>query len=234
MNVNVSVAMAVYNGEAYIREQIETIISQLNPNDELVISYNKSTDRTWDIIQEYCKNDNRIRCYYCEKNGIINNFENALSNTRGDYIFLCDQDDIWFPKKVELMVEALQEKNVVLAMHNCEYIDANGEHIEGDLFKRRNAKPGFIKNLIRNSYQGSCMAFKRFLLSDILPIPKDVAMHDQWIGLLAEKKGTVKLLDEPLIKYRRHINAASDVNVKMLTKIRQIIVLYSNLRKIKK
>lgn len=234
MDVNVSVAMAVYNGEAYIREQIETIISQLNSNDELVISYNKSTDRTWEIIQEYSKNDNRIRCCYCEKRGIINNFENALLKTRGNYIFMCDQDDIWAPKKVELMVEALQENNVVLAMHNCEYIDAKGKHIDGDLFERRNAKPGLIKNLIRNSYQGSCMAFKRFLLSDIIPIPKDIAMHDQWIGLIAEKKGLVKLVDEPLIKYRRHSNAASDINVKALKKVKQIFILYTNLRKIKK
>lgn len=234
MSVNVSVAMAVYNGENYLKEQLDSILSQLDSNDELIISYNESTDNTLNIINEYAEQDNRIHFFECKQKGIISNFENALRNVNGKYIFLCDQDDIWNPEKVRIMSDALKEKNVVLAMHNCEYINSYGEHIDGDLFVRRKARTGLMKNLIKNCYQGSCMAFKNTLLEYIIPIPTDIAMHDQWIGLVAERKGKVCLIDKPLIKYRRHSTTASDVNVSLPTKTHQAVKLYSNLIRVKK
>ena len=96
-NMIVSVCMATYNGEKYIREQIDSILPQLSDSDELVISDDGSSDSTIDIIQGY--NDRRIRLYHNTRHGVTWNFENALRQSRGDVIFLADQDDVWKPGK---------------------------------------------------------------------------------------------------------------------------------------
>ena len=218
----VSVVMAVYNGEKYIREQIDSILVQLREKDELIISYNESIDGTLNVISEYEKNDDRIQVFCCSERGVIPNFENAIKHANGDVIFLCDQDDIWDINKISKVMKEFNN-NVVLVEHNCEFVASNGAHLNGDLFKRRKARKGYFKNLCINCYQGSCMAFKKDLVKYICPIPRDLAMHDQWIGLIAEKCGNITFLDEQLIKYRRHDEAVSDINVGIITKIKTII-----------
>ena len=100
-NIRVSVAMATYNGEKYIKEQIDSILNNLEKSDELIISDDGSKDGTIKIIQEYQKKDSRIKLYDGPKNGVKQNFANAIKNCSGEYIFLADQDDIWNDKKVE-------------------------------------------------------------------------------------------------------------------------------------
>ena len=103
----ISVGLASYNGERYIREQVDSIIAQLDSIDELVISDDGSTDGTLDILASY--NDPRIHVYHNEENhGVNGNFENALKHSQGDYIFLSDQDDVWLPGKVEACLKALE------------------------------------------------------------------------------------------------------------------------------
>lgn len=97
---NFSIAMAVFNGAKYIDQQIQSIIPQLKLDDELVISYDLSTDSTLDIIKSYAANDSRIKIFINENPGLFNNFENALRNCKNDYIFISDQDDIW--KKINV------------------------------------------------------------------------------------------------------------------------------------
>ena len=97
-----SVCMATYNGQKYLREQIESILCQLSANDELVISDDHSTDSTVDIIRSY--GDSRIKMYANElTKGVTHNFENALNKSKGDIIFLADQDDVWLPNKISKM-----------------------------------------------------------------------------------------------------------------------------------
>ena len=96
----ISVAMAVYNGERYIAQQIDSILRQLGINDELVISYNNSSDNTWNVITKYSEIDNRVKCFKCEEVGVIANFENAIYNCSGEIICLSDQDDLWAETKV--------------------------------------------------------------------------------------------------------------------------------------
>ena len=102
----ISVCMATYNGEKYIRQQLCSIISQIGEGDEVIISDDGSTDSTLDIVRNMA--DGRIRIVEgpCRQSPTLN-FENALSHVKGDYIFLADQDDVWLPGKVSACMKWL-------------------------------------------------------------------------------------------------------------------------------
>lgn len=210
-NIRVSVAMATYNGEKYIKEQIDSILNNLEKNDELIISDDGSKDNTISIIQEMQKNDSRIKLLEGPKNGVKQNFANAIKNCSGEYIFLADQDDIWNDKKVEKVLKVFKDKNVTLVIHNCEIVNENLEKTDKTFFEFRNSGKGIIKNIWKNTYIGCCIAFKGEMKDQILPIPNDIEMHDQWIGIINEKYGKSYFLDECLIKYRRHSNNVSQM-----------------------
>lgn len=198
----VSVAMATYNGEKYIKEQIETILNNLDDKDELVISDDGSSDMTIEIINKI--NDKRIKLLEGARKGLKKNFENAIKNTTGDVIFLSDQDDIWMENKVEKVLECFNNNNYILIQHDAVVVDENDKVIYESFAEHRKVKTGVIKNLIKNSYHGCCIAFRKELIKEILPIPDNVYLHDEWIGIVAELNGKTYFLDEKLIKYRRH------------------------------
>lgn len=201
-NDKVSVAMATYNGEKYIKEQISTILENLREYDELVISDDGSTDNTIDIIRNFV--DKRIKLIDGPKEGLKKNFDNAINNTTGDYIFLSDQDDFWLPNKVERVLKIFKESNYILVQHDAIVVDENNNVIFESFAEHRKVKTGIIKNLIKNSYHGCCIAFKKELKSKILPIPDTIYLHDQWIGMIAEVEGKTYFFNEKLMKYRRH------------------------------
>ena len=217
-----SVAMAVYNGEKYLKPQIDSIISQLGDGDELVISYNASTDSTEDILAEYAAADSRVKVVYCEEKGVTANFENALKETTGDIIFLSDQDDIWAQDKLVTVEKGFTRKNALLVLHNCEYVDENLKPTGDNLFHFRHAGKGRVHNLLKNCYQGNCMAFSRELLELALPIPRGMIMHDQWLGLMAENidNSRVYMLNRCLISYRRHDENVSVYGIGFKNKIK--------------
>lgn len=198
----VSVAMATYNGEKYIKEQIETILNNLDDKDELVISDDGSSDMTIEIINKI--NDKRITLLEGPKKGLKKNFENAIKNTTGDVIFLSDQDDIWMENKVEKVLECFNNNNYILIQHDAIVVDEKDKVIYESFAEHRKVKTGVIKNLIKNSYHGCCIAFRKELIKEILPIPDNVYLHDEWIGIVAELNGKTYFLNEKLIKYRRH------------------------------
>ena len=198
----VSVAMATYNGEKYIKEQIETILNNLDDKDELVISDDGSSYMTIEIITKIT--DNRIKLLEGPRKGLKKNFENAIKNTTGDVIFLSDQDDIWMENKVEKVLECFNNNNYILIQHDAVVVGENDKVIYESFAEHRKVKTGVIKNLIKNSYHGCCIAFRKELIKEILPIPDNVYLHDEWIGIVAELNGKTYFLDEKLIKYRRH------------------------------
>ena len=231
--MKISVCMATYNGEKFIQQQIDSILEQLSDRDELIISDDGSTDSTISIIKKY--DDKRVFLYTNSGiNGVAHNFENALRHASGDFIFLSDQDDIWEADKVSTLVKELANYDCVL--HNAYLIDAAGDFLENDLFSIYKSRKGYIKNLFRNTFVGCCMAFKKELLKNILPIPKEITMHDMWIALIAEKKGETKLISDKLIQYRRHDNNASTTSNKTKfskyyqLKYRLIMLYYTTLR----
>lgn len=210
--VRVSVAMAVYNGEAYLTEQLDSVLGQLGRHDELVVSDDGSTDRTVQIIEHYKQKDPRIRLVFGQGMGIKQNIANALAHTKGAYLFLADQDDVWMPNKVERVLAAFRENRCHVVVHDCIVTDAEREHvIYPSFFAYRGSGAGMWRNLWKNKYIGCCMALRRELLPYILPIPDDIQMHDQWIGMINDKhKGGCVFLKEPLLYYRRHSGNVSD------------------------
>lgn len=199
--MRVSVCIATYNGESFIKEQLNSILSQLSENDEIIISDDGSKDDTLHIIKAF--NDFRIKVFINKnKHGVIPNFENALKHAKGDYIFLCDQDDVWEMNKVQTCISYLQEN--ILVLHDASLIDKNGNKYCNSYFALRHSKTGYISNLYRNSYLGCCMAFRKELLKYIFPFPKRIEMHDRWIGLQAELHGKTALISLPLSRYRIH------------------------------
>ena len=205
---SVSVAMATYNGEKYIKEQIDSILLNLSDNDEVIISDDGSTDKTLKIIKEYQKKDSRIKLFVGPKQGVKQNFANAISKCENSYIFLADQDDIWMEDKVKIVLETFKKNNCLVVQHDCSLINQKKEEILNSYFNFRKCGRGIIKNLYKNTYIGCCMAFKKELVSLILPIPNNIDMHDQWIGMLGDKKSV--FIKDKLIYYRRHEGTVSD------------------------
>jgi len=201
----ISVCMPTYNGEKFIKDQIDSILMQLSDIDELIVSDDSSSDNTINIIKSY--NDIRIRIL--ENNTFrspIYNLENALKQAKGDFVFLSDQDDIWHPQKVKNMIVALQDYDLVVC--NSKLIDEKDNVLKDNYFQHyfKQEKPplNFLKNLKKNPFLGCAMAFRKSLLKKALPFPKKIAMHDIWIGLLGELTGKVIFLDKPLQYWRRH------------------------------
>lgn len=221
----VSVAMATFNGENYIEEQIITILENLNENDELIISDDGSTDRTIQIIKNF--KDSRIKLLEGPKKGIKKNFENAIKNATGEYIFLADQDDIWLKDKVEKVVKCFEENNYILIQHDAVVINQSEEILFSSFARHRKVKTGIIRNLIKNSYHGCCIAFRKELVKEILPIPNNIYLHDEWIGLVAELNGKTYFLDEILMKYRRHISNVSSFKHLSINKMIKNRVCYT-------
>lgn len=207
----ISVAMAVYNGEKYFEAQLVSILSQLDEDDEVIISLDPSTDRTEIIIRNYCKMDKRIHVCRGTGEGVIKNFENAVRHCRNEIIFLCDQDDVWVENKVSLVLKRFENSKVMLVVHDAKVVNEYLEVKEASFFSIRNSRPGILKNIINNSYIGCCMAFRRKCLKRILPFPKDIPMHDQWIGVCCKSMGTVDFLPEKLLLYRRHEGNVSEM-----------------------
>ena len=198
----ISVCVATYNGEKFIKEQIESILCQLSSDDEIIVSDDGSTDGTIVIIN--CIGDKRIRIIEGpRKHSPTFNFENALKEAKGDYIFLADQDDVWKTNKVEVCMKWLQKYDCVVS--DAEVTDSNLNPLYPSLYAIMQVRQGHIYNTVwKNGYTGCCMAFRRNILEASLPFPKDIPMHDIWIGNVAAYKYNVKFIPDKLILFRRH------------------------------
>lgn len=208
----ISVCMATFNGEKYLHAQLDSILSNIGPSDEVIISDDGSTDGTIDILHSYARNDSRIKVIDGPCKGVVANFSNAISNASGDLVFLSDQDDLWRPNKVSKILSVFAATNCDLIVHNARLIDGKGTETNNTLFDIRRSRSGLLKNFIKNSYVGCCMAFRKELNSLILPIPENIEMHDWWIGLIAERCYKPVFIKDELIGYRRHEDNVSNMH----------------------
>lgn len=203
--MKISVAMAACNGEKYIMEQLESILNQLAREDEVCISVDPSIDDSYWMVVKFSEREPRIKVSKGLGQGVQKNVEQALKMCTGDVIFLADQDDVWIEDKVLRVSECFSDEKVLLVLHDVVVMNENLTQVQLEsFFSYKKCKPGILKNVVRNSYMGCAMAFRKELLKYILPFPKNIPMHDQWIGLAAERKGKVVFLPECLLKYRRH------------------------------
>lgn len=206
----ISVCLAAFNGEAFLEEQMLSILSQLSQEDELILSDDGSTDNTMAIVKSFAKKDPRIKCIAGPKKGVTANFGAAIAEAKGEYIFLADQDDVWLPEKVAATLALFQQSpQTLVVISDLKIVDENLQVLYPSYFAYRQVQAGFFKNILKNKYIGAGMAFKKELTARILPIPAKIPMHDMWIGLLAGRK--VALLKQPLTLYRRHGKNASEI-----------------------
>jgi glycosyltransferase involved in cell wall biosynthesis len=203
----VSVCIATYQGERYIKQQLESILRQLRTGDEVNIVDDASTDSTRELISSI--NDPRVRLIQSSRNrGALLAFESAVKASSGDVIFLSDQDDEWLPAKVSTVLDVFAiQPDVRVIASDASVVDDHGEVIEKSYYKTRGGfTASFWPNIVRCSFLGATMAFRRSLLQEILPFPANYdVLHDLWIGMRNTISGKkTYFIDEPLILYRRH------------------------------
>ncbi len=204
--------MCTYNGERFIKEQIDSILAQTYPHFELLIFDDGSSDNTAKIIQEYQKKHPNIHFKQNEKNlGFLKNFEQAISHAKGDYVALTDQDDIWKKEKLQTFVENINEHALIYS--DAIIIDENSKETGTLLVEPKNRLCDGACNkafLLNNFISGNTMMFKRELVEHILPIPPKMSYHDIWIGFVASTYGTIAYTKEPMTYYRKYSGQVTD------------------------
>lgn len=217
----ISVCMATYNGERFVRPQMQSILDQLSTHDEVVIVDDCSTDGTCAAILEF--GDPRIRLHRNDRNRReVYSFGRAIECARNELIFLADQDDIWLPGRVDQMSRALE--TAALVTTNFEWIDVDGSPIAVDFDGvRASDSTRHVKNVAdifigRTNYFGCAMAFRRVLVPLITPMPPYVQSHDLWIALAGNLIRSNVHLDSPSLLKRRHdCNATNTVSGRNLS-----------------
>ncbi len=218
----VSVALCTHNGSAYIVEQVTSILAQSVPAAEIVLSDDASSDDTVDLVRAAVDAHNASGAsevgLRIMRNtvalGVARNFEQAISATTGEFVALCDQDDVWQPQKLERALAALAVQPAVsLVFSDARMVDADGSALGLSLFQtlsmtrreRRLIRRGdaFAALLGRNLVTGATVVFRRALLPVAEPFPADW-IHDEWLAAVAAATGRVLMLDEQLVDYRQH------------------------------
>jgi len=216
-----SVCMATYNGERFLRRQMETILPQLLPGDELIVSDDASTDGTPELVREIC-GEQAVLLHGAFRSPVLN-FENALRASTCEVIVLADQDDVWYPGRLDLVrghfAGRAGERHLVL--FDGDVIDEEERVLHPSIFALKKSRPGFYRNLYDSSYPGCCLAFSRGLLEIALPFPKQILMHDMWIAMLAELCGTIDFDPRVTIGYRKHA-ASTTTFARRFEPVRQV------------
>jgi glycosyltransferase involved in cell wall biosynthesis len=200
----VSVVLGTYNGEAYLHDQLRSVLAQTYPALEIIAMDDGSSDRTVEILREYAGRDPRMRVVVNERNlGFIRNFEKGCRLAEGEYIALCDQDDYWFPEKVEKMVSAIGGYPMV-------YCDSQlcGEDLQplgpriSDLVHYQSFDDCRQLCVFSRMY-GHATLITRTLFYEASPFVEEMP-HDGWLAFHATLYGGVKYLPEVLVNYRQH------------------------------
>ena len=211
----ISVCIATYNGAAYIREQIQSILPQLGKDDEIVVSDDGSTDETLMIIKAI--HDERIIVLPPhEQLGSTRNFYNAIDSAKGDIIFLADQDDIWLPGRVKRCLKELGTADMVVT--DSQVVDEHLQLVYPSLFQLYDLHAGFWHNLMHCGFYGSMMAMRKEIVDKARPWPEnELIKHDWWLGMVAEKMGRVRFVaDQQYMLYRRHDGTETVVSNNLL------------------
>jgi glycosyltransferase involved in cell wall biosynthesis len=202
--MRISVAMPTYNGEKFLREQLDSIYNQTMRPDEVVVVDDCSKDGTVDILREY-QQKYGLKFYVNEQNlGYNKNFEKAIKLCTGDYIALSDQDDIWFPEKIEESYKTIFK----YPSDKPALVSSFGQQVNANMRAVRHEVSGFQSGdwhlqLTRYYSQGCTLMMNRKLLEYIIPFPDDI-IYDAYIGLIASMIGNREYIGKPLMYYRLH------------------------------
>jgi glycosyltransferase involved in cell wall biosynthesis len=207
----VSIALCTYNGAAYLKEQLDTLINQTYPNCEIIIVDDCSKDNTVEILKQYAESHHQIKLYINSENlGYTKNFEKAIGLCNGEYIALCDQDDIWDKNKISIMLEHIG--NNILAYHDSAFIDEKGNPLNKKISDVQNCYSGNDSRifLFGNCVLGHATLFKRELLKFTGNF-NDTVIHDRWLAYVATNNGSIVFIEQALVQYRQHFNANTNI-----------------------
>lgn len=219
----ITVVMATYNGEAYVAQQLDSILNQTVPQLRIVVSDDGSSDGTRGILEDYQRRypDQITLCHHeksagdsCEVPPAARNFFWLLGQAQGDYILLSDQDDVWKPDKVERLLAKVRELEKLLGWQvpilvhsDMEVVDAGLEQISPSFFRYQKVDPhrnSLAQVLVENPVTGGAAMFNRALLEKLRRIPEICVMHDWWIALTAASFGVIAYVPDRLYLYRQH------------------------------
>ena len=224
-----SVACCVYNGARHLGAQLDSLVAQSRRPDEIVVVDDHSTDASASLIDAFARSLPSDVTLIVERNahnlGIVANFEKALASTTGDVIFLCDQDDVWHPSKIETMTRAFEQRaDLLMLFTDARLIDDRGRPLGHTLFEslemsrreRRSIRSGdaFSALIARNLVTGAGTALRRSVFERARPFPIEW-VHDEWLAIHAAALGTVDFVESPLFDYRQH--ASNQIGVRRLT-----------------
>lgn len=206
----ISIAMATYNGEKYLREQLDSILAQTHQNFELIVCDDCSTDSTVRILREYERNDSRIKVFENAVNlGFKKNFEKAIGLCSGDYIALSDQDDIWLPEHLSILLSNIHDRS--LCCGDAELVDENNVlqnkllSVADGVFDFPPANKILYRIIFNQSpFQGASQLLRKEFLKKVLPIPSKVRFHDAWFAACACFDNGINYVRIPITRYRRH------------------------------
>lgn len=205
----ISIALATYNGESFLAQQMDSLLAQDYPNLEIVISDDCSTDGTWEILQNYAAQDNRIRLLPRDINrGYVNNFIRTFHACKGSLISPSDQDDIWYPNKTRRLFESIGHASLVYCDNR--FINEDGAPLGRNLSDTIRMISGTDQRnlLMSTSICGHAMLFKKNLLA-VTPKLNAAPYIDWMIAFLAAKENGINYLDEVLVDWRKHSNSTS-------------------------
>lgn len=213
----ISVALCTYNGERYIRQQLDSILNQSMPVDEIVIHDDCSTDSTYEIISDYALRYPQITVWQNNSNlGFKKNFENALIACQGDYVFFSDQDDIWLDDKVAVTVDYLKTSGKYGVFSDGKLMDKDGIEMGTSLFDIKKLSPYVHAGLLNryvfellclkdNFVTGATLAITKAAKELVIPFrTSKYIYHDMWIALRLSSMDKFGFIDRPLINYRIH------------------------------
>ena len=196
--------MCTFNGEAYVAEQLDSILKQSWHDFEVVVFDDNSDDCTPDILATYARRDSRIRVFRNPSRiGFAENFTRALTKCRGDLISPADQDDIWLPQKLSKLAENISDAALIYC--DSEYIDASGEPLGVRMSSLRRMYRGSnpLAFAFTNCISGHALLVKREFLKKYMPVPEGM-YYDWWLAIAAAASDAIKYCDEPLVLFRRH------------------------------
>lgn len=218
--INISVILAAYQGENLIAEQLRSLFAQTRTPDEILIGDDSPDELTFEAVESvrgecpssceliYCKNPERL--------GFLKNFSSLAERARGNILFFCDQDDWWFPGKIESLVSELERNpGLLLVFCNGQYADKNlhpqaqtlfaSYEITPDRLNKFNHGDAFSFLLLESDcVTGHNMAIRRELRPLLSLCPEYLRFHDQWLALCAAFYGQIRGLDQVLTLTRRH------------------------------
>ena len=213
MNQKVDILLATYNGEKYIKEQVESILNQTYENIQIIISDDCSTDKTRQVLKEY-ENNEKIKIFYQEKNlGYVKNFEFLLKQVESNLYMLSDQDDVWKKEKVEKSVEKIENEKLDLVFGDLEVVDENLNTLYKSynrymhlIHKIKKYQKDYRLQYLYNCMTGCTIISRNNWIDNVLPFPTNskYMIHDYWLGLVIALNGKVGYIEEPYILYRQH------------------------------